>query len=456
VGTVDFITNHCKSKVEILEDNDSTTNKNPTYLLKGMASKSRELSVSYLLKPKEMDDFIHASNEICPRILDSFYVYEKAISNNSLNIQMNDKISLVMVYETFGRDLYTTIKKFPHIFRFPDMKNFVYMQIFNLVATLHERGFVHRDLKPQNMLIDFNSFGVPILRLCDLGSVQRVGSKARSTPYITSRFYRAPELLCGSTSYGLSPAVDLWSLACLIAEIEWLVESYGWDQRVPLPVHEPGDAPRTSKYEHGANWDVIKAVPLQRGCGKCSSGDEEATAVSSGGGGARPSRQTVGLSNVQLFHGATSDAMQLLHILNVLGTPTIDDIEGMSPEAPTHLWLVVALVETVQALLKGDDSASPKVAAPGTNHADSYAMLRERRNIDEDAVPPLLGDLALFLASKHVPLPLAHLLSLLLRWDPRKRISARQALAHPTFSSFPAVSREARGAVLELRAKKQL
>jgi serine/threonine protein kinase len=240
-----------------------------------------------------------------------------------------------------------------------------------------------------------------------------------------------------------------------MAEIEWLSETYGWDHRVSLPLSGGAEVLRTSKYQHGANWDVIKAVPLQRGSGKCSVSDEDSPVLQSGG--AQNSRQGVGLSNVQLFHGATSDAMQLLHIFNVLGTPSREDIEGMRPETPLHLGLAVALVETVQALAKGP-GGNPQTPAASLVQVDvdSFAKLKERANIDEDAVPPLCGDLALFLASKHAPLPLAHLLSLLLRWDPRKRVSARQAMTHQVFLSFPSVSKEARDAVLELRAKMQL
>ena len=43
------------------------------------------------------------------------------------------------------------------------------------------------------------------------------GPGEQATPYVTSRFYRPPELLCGSSHYG--PAVDVWSLACAFARV---------------------------------------------------------------------------------------------------------------------------------------------------------------------------------------------------------------------------------------------
>ncbi len=55
------------------------------------------------------------------------------------------------------------------------------------------------------------------MKLADFGSAKRLVSGAINVSYITSRFYRAPELIFGATDY--THAIDIWSAGCLIAEL---------------------------------------------------------------------------------------------------------------------------------------------------------------------------------------------------------------------------------------------
>lgn len=74
----------------------------------------------------------------------------------------------------------------------------------------------HRDIKPQNLLIDPDTQKVA---LCDMGSAKRLlnQAKEKSVSYISTRYYRAPELLLCSENYGIE--VDLWAAGCVIAEM---------------------------------------------------------------------------------------------------------------------------------------------------------------------------------------------------------------------------------------------
>ncbi len=75
-------------------------------------------------------------------------------------------------------------------------------------------GIVHRDIKPQNLLID------PLthqLKLCDFGSAKKIIEGEQNVAYICSRYYRAPELIFGATSY--TSAVDVWSAGCVVGEL---------------------------------------------------------------------------------------------------------------------------------------------------------------------------------------------------------------------------------------------
>ena len=82
------------------------------------------------------------------------------------------------------------------------------------MAHLHGCGLSHNDIKPENLM--FAKDGS--CRLIDFGSATAHSSAVLSKPYAQSRFYRAPEVLLGCQ---YSPAVDIWSAGCLLAEL-WL------------------------------------------------------------------------------------------------------------------------------------------------------------------------------------------------------------------------------------------
>src|SRR5436190_8250305 len=71
-------------------------------------------------------------------------------------------------------------------------------QLFRSLAYLHSLGICHRDIRPQNMLIDTDS---GILKLCDFGSAKVLKGGEKSVSYLRARYYRAPELIFGSTNY---------------------------------------------------------------------------------------------------------------------------------------------------------------------------------------------------------------------------------------------------------------
>jgi len=91
----------------------------------------------------------------------------------------------------------------------------VYMyQLFRSLAYIHSSGICHRDIKPQNLLLDPDS---GILKLCDFGSAKQLIRGEPNVSYICSRYYRAPELIFGATDY--TPQIDVWSAGCVVAEL---------------------------------------------------------------------------------------------------------------------------------------------------------------------------------------------------------------------------------------------
>ncbi len=75
-------------------------------------------------------------------------------------------------------------------------------------------GICHRDIKPQNLLLDPES---AVLKLCDFGSAKQLVKGELNVSYICSRYYRAPELIFGATDYTCQ--IDIWSAGCVLAEL---------------------------------------------------------------------------------------------------------------------------------------------------------------------------------------------------------------------------------------------
>jgi serine/threonine protein kinase len=202
------------------------------------------------------------------------------------------------------------------IFRFYYKKNYAFpnalgkiysYQMFRALAYIHNVNICHRDIKPQNILIDIKDHK---LVLCDFGSAKKLEKGQTSVSYICSRYYRAPELILGEEAYDCQ--IDVWSIGCVIAE-------------------------------------MFLGIPL--------------------------------------FSGKNSKD-QFLKIMNVLGTPTQEDIEGMCDSVQVNL---------------------PEIKGCGLD--------KKLKNAD-----PLLIDL----------------LNKVLIYNPKKRIKPFKALAHPYFDDLRA------------------
>jgi len=112
-----------------------------------------------------------------------------------------------------------------------EIKIYIY-QLFRSLAYIHSQGICHRDIKPQNLLLDPNT---GVLKLCDFGSAKILVANEPNVSYICSRYYRAPELIFGATNYTTKIgklrqrcsslrvadklATDVWSTGCVMAEL---------------------------------------------------------------------------------------------------------------------------------------------------------------------------------------------------------------------------------------------
>mmetsp|Transcript_22010 Transcript_22010/g.58819 ORF Transcript_22010/g.58819 Transcript_22010/m.58819 type:complete len:954 (-) Transcript_22010:182-3043(-) len=87
-------------------------------------------------------------------------------------------------------------------------------QLLRAIEYCHRHDVIHRDIKPENLLIDPKDSA---LRLCDFGFARTMSNDSPLTDYVATRWYRAPELLLGSTRYGKD--IDLWALGCIMGEL---------------------------------------------------------------------------------------------------------------------------------------------------------------------------------------------------------------------------------------------
>ena len=145
------------------------------------------------------------NNQYCIKMIDSFRSRGKNAKDIYLNIVMD---FMPQSLHDFNISFRNERKQPPIIM----IKLFAY-QMFCGLNYIHGMGITHRDMKPQNILVDQSS---GILKICDFGSAKQLTGKEPSVSYIASRFYRAPELMYNCQYY--TNKIDIWAAGCIICE----------------------------------------------------------------------------------------------------------------------------------------------------------------------------------------------------------------------------------------------
>ncbi|RZC23759.1 Shaggy-related protein kinase eta isoform E [Glycine soja] len=128
-----------------------------------------------------------------------------------------DELFLNLVMEYVPESMYRVSKFYSNTNQsMPLIYVKLYMhQIFRGLAYIHTvPGGCHKDLKPQNILVDPLTHQV---KICDFGSAKVLVKGEANISHICSLFYRAPELMFGATEYTTS--IDIWSAGCVLAEL---------------------------------------------------------------------------------------------------------------------------------------------------------------------------------------------------------------------------------------------
>jgi cyclin-dependent kinase 7 len=118
-----------------------------------------------------------------------------------------------LVFDFMDTDLEIIIKDTSLVLNFAHIKSYMLQTLLGL-EYLHSHWILHRDLKPNNLLI--NNDGV--VKIGDFGLARFYGSPSRVyTHQVVTRWYRCPELLFGARNY--STGVDIWATGCILAEL---------------------------------------------------------------------------------------------------------------------------------------------------------------------------------------------------------------------------------------------
>lgn len=122
---------------------------------------------------------------------------------------------LYLVFELLDESLLKTMSKRTQPFSNEEVR-YIMNQILSGLNIVHKQGFFHRDMKPDNLL--WSQDGV--LKIADFGLAREIRSRPPYTEYISTRWYRAPEIILRHPFYN-SP-VDIWAAGAIMAELYML------------------------------------------------------------------------------------------------------------------------------------------------------------------------------------------------------------------------------------------
>ena len=139
----------------------------------------------------------------------------KVLSHNNiikLREVLRENLELFLVFDFCEFNLCQVL---PFISSTREMQS-IMLQLLLGIGYAHKYGYFHRDIKPENILfcLENNQY---VLKVADFGLAREIRSRPPYTEYVSTRWYRAPELLLKYKKY--SSPVDIWAIGCILAEM---------------------------------------------------------------------------------------------------------------------------------------------------------------------------------------------------------------------------------------------
>ena len=147
------------------------------------------------------------------------YLHRLTGHDNIINMQhvilAGNGQDMYITFEYMQTDMYAVIRA---AILTPIHTKYIVYQLLKALKFIHSAGVVHRDIKPSNLLLNDDCH----LKVCDFSlartlDLDQLATEAPLTDYVGTRWYRAIELLLGSTHYTV--AIDVWAVGCVYAEM---------------------------------------------------------------------------------------------------------------------------------------------------------------------------------------------------------------------------------------------
>eukprot|EP01113_Clastostelium_recurvatum_P030689 TRINITY_DN3750_c0_g1_i1.p1 TRINITY_DN3750_c0_g1~~TRINITY_DN3750_c0_g1_i1.p1 ORF type:complete len:300 (+),score=6.40 TRINITY_DN3750_c0_g1_i1:182-1081(+) len=179
----------------------------------GVVYKAKERATGRILALKKIR--LEAEDEgVPPTAIREISLLKELDHKNVVRLEdvVHSENKLYLVFEFLDQDLKKYMDSVPLVQPLL-VKSYVHQLLLG-IHYCHAHRILHRDLKPQNLLIDRQG----ALKLADFGLARAFGIPIRTyTHEVVTLWYRAPEILLGSRTY--STPVDIWSVGCIFAEL---------------------------------------------------------------------------------------------------------------------------------------------------------------------------------------------------------------------------------------------
>eukprot|EP01068_Selenidium_serpulae_P005610 Selendium_serpulae@DN4105_c0_g1_i1.p1 len=190
----------------------------------GIVWKSKDRKTSELVALKKIFDAFQNATDAQRTFREIMFLQELNAGKGHENIVRlmnvlkadNDK-DIYLVFDYMETDLHAVIRA--NILE--DIhKQYIIYQLLKAIKYMHSGELLHRDMKPSNILLNSECH----VKVADFGLARSVANGKDDgsanpvlTDYVATRWYRAPEILLGSTKY--TKGVDMWSLGCILGEL---------------------------------------------------------------------------------------------------------------------------------------------------------------------------------------------------------------------------------------------